>query len=101
MCCNHKCLLCEAIYSDLSYQREHFDYGDCFQAGYQMGHFLERVFDSGSDDDMHKVIKFTNIFPCGCTMYVGMKNRKSFGIFKVVLSPSHLVLIELPDGKYV
>lgn len=51
-----------------------------------MGHFVERVLDN---DAGTKAIKFTNVFPCGCAMYVGLKSRKSFGIFQGSLSPRY------------
>lgn len=49
MSCNPNHLLCEAVYSDVIPTREYFDYGDCFQAGYQKGHPVERVLDGDTD----------------------------------------------------
>lgn len=72
-------LLCEAVYSDIIPTREYFDYGDCFKAGYQKGHPVERVLDGDTDT---RANYFTNIFSYGCAMYVGMKSRKTFGIFQ-------------------
>lgn len=65
---------------------EYFDYTGYFQAGYEIGHFSEIVH---GDETGTKAVEVSDMFHCGCAMYIVMKRRKSRGVFQGSLPSRH------------